>query len=429
MGERGFEPLKAEPTGLQPVPFGHLGTPPAAADCSRTDVDSRRVERFDAVVIGAGPAGSTTAYRLARAGASTLLVDRSRFPRDKPCGGGLTDRAVAQIPFDVSPVVEDAISTFELGLLYRRRFERKSARPLILMTQRRRLDSFLAERAADAGADFRQGARVDTVSGDGTLTVDGRRIRAGVLVGADGVNGTTARSVGLRTEYEHAVALEGNVPFEALVEARFRGRVLVELGTVPGGYAWVFPKGDHVNVGVGGWLREGPRLRSHLARVCREYGIPAERLEGTRGYRLPMRRAGASPARGRTLLVGDAAGLVDPLSGDGMFEAFVSGRLAAEAVLADDPGAYAPALAHALGPHAAASWGAKLALERFPRLTFAIARFPFTWRAIESQLRSREGNREGLNGLVGLTLRVVDGLGRAAGDPGRPYRLEVTQTP
>jgi geranylgeranyl reductase family protein len=388
------------------------------------------VERFDVVVVGAGPAGSTAAYRLARAGASVLLADRAGFPRDKPCGGGLTDRAVAQIPFDVAPVVEDAVCTFELGLRYERRFERRSASPLILMTQRRRLDAYLAEQAAVAGADFRDGVRVDVIENAEkgvTLTVGGSRVTAGALIGADGVNGTTARSVGLDGGHDHAVALEGNVPLEALDEERFRGRVLVELGTVPGGYAWVFPKSDHVNVGVGGWLREGPRLRTHLSRVCREYGIPEDRLEETRGYRLPMRHAGSSPATGRTLLVGDAAGLVDPLSGDGMYEAFLSARLATDAVLADELDGYAPALARALGPHAAASWGAKVALERFPRLTYGIARVPITWRAIESQLRSARGNSDGLRGLTGLTLRVVEGLARAAGDPGRAYRLEVTQ--
>ncbi len=359
-----------------------------------------------------------------------MLADRSTFPRDKPCGGGLTDRAVAQIPFDVTPVVEDAVCTFELGLRYERRFERRSASPLILMTQRRRLDAYLADQAAAAGAEFRDGVRVDAIENrdDGvTLTVGGDRVNAGALIGADGVNGTVARSVGLDGGHDHAIALEGNVPLEALEEGRFRGRVLVELGTVPGGYAWVFPKGDHVNVGVGGWLREGPRLRAHLARVCHEYGIPEERLEGTRGYRLPMRRAGSSPATGRTLLVGDAAGLVDPLSGDGMYEAFLSARLATDAVLAGVLDEYAPALARALGPHAAASWGAKVALERFPRLTYGIARVPITWRAIESQLRSARGNSDGLRGLTGLTLRVVEGLARAAGDPGRAYRLEVTQ--
>ena len=387
------------------------------------------MERFDVVVIGAGPAGSTAAYRLASAGANVLLADRARFPRDKPCGGGLTDRAVDQIPVDVTPVVEDAVSTLDLGLRYTRRFERRSASPLILMTQRRRLDAYLAEQAAAAGAAFRDGVKVDEIENGAhgvAVTVDGARVSARALIGADGVNGATARTLGL-DGHDHAVALEGNVPLAAVEPSRFRGRALIELGTVPGGYAWVFPKGDHVNVGVGGWLREGPRLRAHLSRLCREYGIPEDRIEDTRGYRLPLRRAGSSPAKGRTLLVGDAAGLVDPLSGDGMYEAFLSARLATEAVLADELETYAPALARAVGPHLAASWGAKLALERFPRLTYGIARVPLSWRAIESQLRSAKGNSEGLGGVTGLTLRVVEGLARAAGDPGRAYRLEVTE--
>ena len=175
----------------------------------------------------------------------------------------------------------------------------------------------------------------------------------------------------------------------------------------------MFPKGDHVNVGVG-WLREGPRLRSHLARVCRD--TVADRLEG-RGYRLD-RRAGASPARGRTLLVGDAAGLVDPLSGDGMFEAFVSGRLAAEAVLADarrlrsrSRACARPPLGSVLGREARAG-----ALSP-PDLRSPL---PFTWRCDRRSCGRGRGNTEGLNGLAGLSSRVADGPRTCRGDPGRP---------
>ncbi len=133
------------------------------------------------------------------------------------------------------------------------------------------------------------------------------------------------------------VALEGNVGWEHLDRERYASTAVVELGQPDGGYGWLFPKGDHANLGVGGWDKEGPHLRDHLARLSRSYGIDPDVLTEVRGHRLPMRRVGATtPARDNVVLVGDAAGLVDPLSGDGMYEAFTSARLAADAILAGD---------------------------------------------------------------------------------------------
>src|SRR4249920_526821 len=349
------------------------------------------MERFDAIVVGAGPAGSTAACRLAEGGAKVLLLDRQRFPRDKPCGGGLTYRAVRQLSVPVDAVVEDVVDRFELGLRYGKRFERGGEGPLVLMTQRRRLDAHLAEQAAAAGADFRDGQRVTALEQDdqgGIVRFDGTAARAPVVIGADGVNGVTARTLGLAAQ-RFGVALEGNVSYAHAREERWRGLAVVDLGAVAGGYAWVFPKGDHVNVGVGGWESEGPRLREHLERACAAYGLPAGELEDLRGYRLPMRRAGDRAVDGRVLLVGDAAGLVDPLSGDGMYEAFVSARLASEAVLDLFEGrsasldGYTKALAAVFGSMASASWGAKVALDRYPRATFVLGRSPLAWRVME----------------------------------------------
>ena len=386
------------------------------------------MERFDAVVIGAGPAGSLTAYHLARAGASVLLLDRARFPRDKPCGGGLTGRALRQLPFSVDSVVEHVVDRFEFRLRYRHEFVRGARAPLVLMTQRRLLDTVLAERAADAGADFRDGTKATAVeigADSATVRMNGQRLHAPLVVGADGANGITARCVGLGGAYRHGVAFEGNCRYGELDEERYAGRAVVELGIVAGGYGWIFPKGDHANVGVGGWEEEGPRLRAQLAAVCRAHGISVERLRDLRGHRLPLRRGDAA-ARGRVLLVGDAAGLVDPISGDGMYEAFVSARLAANVVLdvlagrSSDLSGYDAALSTALDSQAAASWAAKRALERFPRTTYALLRAPPVWPVLEALLRGEIQHPREAEGLARGPLRLIRSLGtRTAPAAGR----------
>ena len=368
------------------------------------------VERVDVLVVGAGPAGSATALRLARAGVRVVLADRARFPRDKPCGGGLTGRALRQAPCGVAPVVERVVDTFELRLGAGPRFRRRSPAPLIAMTQRRRLDTHLAEQAAAAGADLRDGARVEEleVGEEGvSARVGGAVLRADVAVGADGANGLVARAAGLDPGIVHGVALEGNAPWGLLRAERYETTAVVEVGTVPGGYGWVFPKGDHANLGVGGWASEGPKLRAHLDRLARREGVSPGELRDVRGHRLPMRRLGASPANGRVLLVGDAAGLVDPLSGDGIYEAFVSARLAAEAIVAGRLEDYPAALAAALDHHAGASWAAKHALDRHPRFCFWAARSPGVFGIVAGLLRGDVRHPNEARGLARPPLRAI----------------------
>ena len=393
------------------------------------------VERFDVIVIGAGPAGSTAAYRLAHEGASVLLADRAHFPRDKPCGGGLTMRAVRLLHFSVDPVVEDRAWHVEFGLNFHSRFERHTDEPLVLMTQRSRLDTFLAEQAAAAGADFRDGVKVthlELTDSGVEARLNGTKIAANVALGADGVNGLVARAAGLDGGRDYGVALEANVPYGVVSRERYQGRLCLELANVPGGYGWVFPKGDHVNVGVGGWEREGPRMREHLARFCREYAIPESALESLRGYRLPLLHARARLTRGQLALLGDAAGLVDPLSGDGIYEAFLSAKLAADATLdvlagrALDLERYDRELRRALSSQLAAAWGAKVALDRFPRLTYAAVRSPYVWKAVVALIGGEVPSPSAMRGLRRASLRVVEAIARAAGDPGRAYKAAET---
>ena len=299
-------------------------------------------KRYDAIVLGAGPAGSTAARHLARSGARVLLLDKAKFPRDKPCGGGVTFRADDANDLDLSPVTEREIYGVRVSAAMGRRFDRTSPRLLARMTQRSKLDHFLVEQASCAGAEFRDGAPVraiETDAGGVCVRSNGDVYEARLLIGSDGVNGMSAKAMGLQPAGEHAVALEANYPADARVMADWERYIALDLGGIPGGYGWVFPKGDHLNVGVGGWKSVGPDLRRLLAKYCAYYGFDDSKLYAHRGYQLPLRNDDQPVVRGNVMLAGDAAALVDPLSGEGSWAAFVSGRLAAEEaqrLLADD---------------------------------------------------------------------------------------------
>jgi geranylgeranyl reductase family protein len=288
---------------------------------------------YDAIILGAGPAGSTAARKLALSGAKVLLLDKATFPRDKPCGGGLTFRADEANDLDLSPVTEREIYGVRISVKLGSRFDRTSSRLLARMTQRRNLDQYLVEHAAAAGVEFRDGAPVASVEIDGAQAVvraNGDTYMSRVLIGADGVNGMTSKALGLAPRSEVAVAFEANLPLDNALAEQWATFIALDLGGIPGGYGWVFPKGDHLNVGVGGWKSVGPTLRDRLSALCAFYGFDESRLFGHRGYQLPLRRDGAPVVRGPAMLAGDAACLVDPLSGEGIWAAFVSGRLAAE---------------------------------------------------------------------------------------------------
>ncbi len=299
---------------------------------------------YDVIIAGAGPSGSSAAIHLARRGARVLLLDRARFPREKPCGGGVTARAFAAAPVDITPVVERRIDKVRFSYRLGSFFEYGYPATLVYMTQRLRLDAFLVEQAAAAGAEVREdtlvrgvtlaraGARVTTAAGD---------VSARVVIGADGANGAVARSLGLSPAPDPPVALEANFYYNdapvrlngGSLPQEWEGVLALELGSMYGGYGWSFPKADHFNVGCGGWRLEGGRLREHLADLAPHYGLRREAMRNVRGHHLPTREAGRPISKGNAILVGDAAGLVDPMSGEGIHSAFVSGRLAAEAVL------------------------------------------------------------------------------------------------
>ena len=294
----------------------------------------------EVVIVGAGPAGSTAARELASRGVDVLLLERAKFPRDKPCGGGVTIRCDNLLPFSLDPVIEDVITGAVIQLRDGKAVTRDAPAPLTYMTQRRHLDRYLAEQAQAAGADFRDGRRVDHIeqtpggfevrvaSGapNGSRNGGGDVIEARAVLGADGANGVVRTFLGYEHFEESGVALEANVAFPDGIPAWLRGRVVLRLGSMRGGYGWIFPKEDHVNVGVGAWKAvAGSELRPQLESLCRGFDMDPGSLEGMRGHHLPMLRHGADIAARGSALIGDAAGLLDPLSGEGIYGAIASG--------------------------------------------------------------------------------------------------------
>ena len=220
--------------------------------------------------------------------------------------------------------------------------------------------------------------------------MNGKPVEVDAVIGADGANGITARSLGLGGAIVNGVALEGNLPVRGAAGRQVARDARARARHDPGRLRLDLSEG-------GSRERRRRRLGARRARdcattsaiLCEHYGIELEQLSDLRGHRLPMRRPGIVLARGRALVVGDAAGALDPVSGDGIYEALVTARLAAEHTLALLDGAaetlepYEPAVRRELDPLASAGWGAKLALDRFPTAVFAVMRLPVTWPVLE----------------------------------------------
>ncbi len=306
------------------------------------------VAAWEAIVVGGGPGGSTAAWRLARAGVRTLVLDAAVFPRVKICAGWVTPAALADLELDPEkyPLTIQGFDACALefeGARHETRWRRPASYGII----RREFDHYLLERAAAAGADVRDGLRVRAVtagSDDVRVETDAGAFEASVVIGAGGHRCPVARSLGDVSEREEVVVAqesETRLPPAWLAKLE-RFMQAPELYVEPDlrGYGWYFPKGDFINVGIGctrGADGSLPRRREALVAALRASGrLPADLpLEPFRGHAYAVRRQATRRLGGaRFCLVGDAAGLARDLSGEGIGPAIRSGRLAAEAARA-----------------------------------------------------------------------------------------------
>jgi geranylgeranyl reductase family protein len=263
------------------------------------------------------------------------LLDKAEFPRDKPCGGGVTVRASKLLPFSIESVVERVITDVYLTHKQASGFSRHSDDALVNMTQRRNFDMLLLEKALEAGVILRENAAVRQVSRGATsidVSTQDETFTASVLVAADGANGKTAQMSGIQQSFWQQIALEGNVTPSSGIPDRWQTCFGLDIGGIPGGYGWVFPKGDHLNIGIGGWRYVGPGLRESLGHLTKFYGFDRENMWGLRGHYLTIRKPESPLVRGNVVLVGDAAGLIDPMTDEGIYSSIWSGQSAARTI-------------------------------------------------------------------------------------------------
>jgi geranylgeranyl reductase family protein len=296
---------------------------------------------YDMIIVGGGPAGSIAAERAARDGLSVLMLEKAVYPRNKICGGAVSQKAL------------DVIGGIDKELIERETFGARFFFPdyqnfagtlndrVAVMTRRKNLDHWLARRAEDVGAVVQDDEAVKDVifTKDCVEVVTSKnRYRSRMVIGSDGVNSMVARRSGTRTRWGDDIGrcLEAEVKLGENVVDECVGDRLVEFYFIGDwGYGWVFPKRDHISIGIGELITRAHDLKGSFSRFVRDVSIRKNidiegKITRINSYRIPAGGFDRRIHSDRVLLTGDAAGFVDPFLGEGIYYAVKSGEIAAD---------------------------------------------------------------------------------------------------
>ena len=335
---------------------------------------------WDVVVVGAGPAGAAAAREASTRGARTLLLEHAQLPRYKRCGGGLigpSQQALATAGLDVTALSKDHVDRVSFTSHGRRHFTRSSA-AFLPMVLRSELDSALVDAAVTAGTEVRTGVKVGAyVEEDGVVTLGTSigPVWGATVVAADGSASRGAAYVGVRCD-QVDLGLEAELPTPA--GSDWAGHVLLDWGPVPGSYGWVFPKGDTLTVGVIGSRDAGEPLRDYYRAFVASLGLDLSTAVHDGGHLTRVRAPGSPLQKGKVLVAGDAAGLLEPWTREGISFALRSGKLAGAAA-AGGPD-YTAAVEAELGAEVAAGRRALKAFTHRPGVVHTVMRhLPPMW--------------------------------------------------
>ncbi|MET7763906.1 geranylgeranyl reductase family protein [Streptomyces sp. NPDC005393] len=294
---------------------------------------------WDVVVVGAGPAGASAAYAAACSGRRVLLLEKAELPRYKTCGGGIIGPSREALPPGFELPLRERVHAVTFSMNGRLARTRRSKHALFGLINRPEFDAGLVEAAKDAGARVRTGAAVTRVEQHGpsvpdrrtvaVVLADGETVLARAVVGADGSASRIGAHVGVKLD-QVDLGLEAEIPVPQTVAEDWAGRVLIDWGPLPGSYGWVFPKGDTLTVGVISARGEGAGTKRYLEDFIARLGLAGFEPSISSGHLTRCRSDDSPLSRGRVLVCGDAAGLLEPWTREGISFALRSGRLAGE---------------------------------------------------------------------------------------------------
>jgi len=298
------------------------------------------MKHFDVAIIGSGPSGASTAFYLAEKGISTVIIEKEMLPRYKTCGGGFVFRGRKNMPFDISEVVEREFFEVDMYFGSKLHFKSKREKPVISMIMRDAFDHLLIKKAQELGVTLLENHKLTDLEFKEEkviLKTSLTEISAKFVIAADGVLSTTAKLAGWKTDTRKLIpALEYEV--EVLKEDfdRLSKEVRFDIDAVPSGYAWCFPKKNHLSLGVLTTKRSKINLKEYYATYLKKLGIDTIISESLHGFQIPVAPRTDGFFKNNVFLIGDAAGFAEPITAEGISNAILSGKYLAEALIESD---------------------------------------------------------------------------------------------
>ena len=295
------------------------------------------MKHFSVAIIGSGPSGASTAFYLGKKGISTVIIEKETLPRYKTCGGGFVNRGRKDMPFDISEVIEREFFSVDTFFNQKIHYQSKKEEPIITMIMRDAFDKLIVEKAEKLGVTLLENhklTKIDFVDGKSILTTSQGNISADFVIAADGVLSPTAKMAGWIEDTRNLIpALEYEVEVSEEDFERLSKEVRFDIDAVPNGYAWSFPKKNHLSLGVLTTKKRRINLKEYYQKYIKTLGIKEIIKEDAHGFQIPIAPRTDGFVKSNVFLIGDAAGFADPITAEGISNAILSGKYVAEAII------------------------------------------------------------------------------------------------